>query len=175
MGDFERRRLSWSRRLPLASAMRPLTEEEMTTVLEKLFKYVGKKIERVVEHRDEPHCFRLQKNRVYYVREAIMRKATSVARKNLASLGTQIGKFTQNNTFRLTIHSLPLLAEFAQNKIWLKSQAEMSFLYGNNILKSGLGRITEDTERNSGLVVFNMNDVPLGFAASARSTAECRK
>ena len=43
----------------------------------------------------------------------------------------------------------------------MKSSAEQQFLYGNNITKSGLGRITENTERNQGVVVLSMNDIPL--------------
>ena len=41
--------------------------------------------------------------------------------------------------------------------------------------KSGMGKITEDCERNSGIIVLNMSDVPLGFGTSARNTHECRK
>ena len=59
-------------------------------------------------------------------------------------------------------------------QVWLKPQAEQSYLYGNNVNKSGLGRISEDLERNQGVLVLNMEDVPLGFGTFARSTAECR-
>ena len=48
-------------------------------VLEKLFKYVGKGIKNVVEPKDEPHCFRLHNNRIFYVREDLMRRATNVS------------------------------------------------------------------------------------------------
>lgn len=37
----------------------------------------------------------------------------------------------------------------------------MPFLYGNHVVKAHLGRITEDTPEHQGVVVFNMNDVPL--------------
>lgn len=30
-------------------------------------------------------------------------------------------------------------------QVWVKPSAEQSFLYGNHVLKAGLGRITEDT------------------------------
>ena len=33
-------------------------------------------------------------------------------------------------------------------QVWVKPGAEMSFLYGNHVLKSGLGRITENTAQN---------------------------
>ena len=51
----------------------------------------------------------------------------------------------------------------------------MQFLYGNHVLKSGLGRITESTPTNTGVVVYSMADIPLGFGVSARSTQDCRK
>lgn len=51
----------------------------------------------------------------------------------------------------------------------------MSFLYGNHVLKSGLARITEDTPSNSGVVVYNMSDVPIGLGTCVKSTDECRK
>lgn len=59
--------------------------------------------------------------------------------------------------------------------MWLKPAAEQSFLYGNHVLKAGLGRITEDTPQYQGVVVLSMSDVPLGFGVAAKSTAECRK
>ena len=58
--------------------MRPLTEEETKMVFEKLYKFIGKNIKLLIDRPDEPHCFRLQKNRVFYVREALMKKATNV-------------------------------------------------------------------------------------------------
>lgn len=61
-----------------SSSMRPLTEEETKQVFEKLYKFIGKNIKNLVDRPDEPHCFRLQKNRVYYVRESLMKKATNV-------------------------------------------------------------------------------------------------
>lgn len=51
----------------------------------------------------------------------------------------------------------------------------MQYLYGNHVLKSGLGRITESTAANSGVVVLSMSDVPLGFGVAAKSTHDCRK
>jgi 60S ribosome subunit biogenesis protein NIP7 len=38
----------------------------------------------------------------------------------------------------------------------------MSFLYGNHITKAALARITQNTPQYQGVVVYNMNDVPLG-------------
>jgi len=38
---------------------------------------------------------------------------------------------------------------------------EQQFLYGHHVLKSGLGRITENTPRYQGVIVLSMSDVPL--------------
>ena len=97
-----------------------------------------------------------------------MRKATNISRKQLLHLGICIGKFTHSNKFHLVITALDVLAPYAkvltfpffhiltlisivcvsgitilylQYKIWLKPSAEQQYVYGNNILKSGLGRI----------------------------------
>lgn len=59
--------------------------------------------------------------------------------------------------------------------MWLKPTSEMSFLYGNHVLKGGLGRITENINSGDGVVVFSMTDVPLGFGIAAKSTTDCRK
>ena len=48
-----------------------------------------------------------------------------------------------------------------QSKIWMKPAGEQSFLYGNHILKSGLGRITENTPQYQGVILYSMNDLPL--------------
>jgi 60S ribosome subunit biogenesis protein NIP7 len=125
--------------------MRPLTEEETRIFFEKLSKYIGRNIRLLLERKDEPYCFRLQKDRVYYVSEQLMRWATNIPRDNLVSLGTCFGKFTKSGRFRLHITALDYLAPYALYRVWVKPGAEMSFLYGNHILKSGLGRITENT------------------------------
>lgn len=155
--------------------MRPLTEEETTQVFEKLAKFIGPNIKQLIDTAEGNYCFRLQKDRVYYVSEGTMRIATCVARENLASLGVCFGKFTHHKNFHLHINCLDYLGKYARHKVWVKPSSEMSFLYGNHILKTGLGRITENTEHGAGVVVYNMADIPLGFGVAARSTIECRK
>lgn len=57
------------------------------------------------------------------------------------------------------------------HQVWIKPAGELPFLYGNHVVKAHLGRITEDTPEHQGVVVFSMADIPLGFGATARSTA----
>lgn len=47
-------------------------------MFEKLFKYIGKSIKALIERKDESYVLRLHKNRVFYVRESLMRRATNV-------------------------------------------------------------------------------------------------
>lgn len=154
--------------------MRPLTEEETKTLFEKLAKYIGENIKLLIDRPDGVYCFRLHRDRVYYVSEDIMKRATNVCRENLISFGVCFGKFTKTRKFRLHVTALDYLAPYAKYKVWVKPGAEQSFLYGNHILKSGLGRITEGTPKYQGIVLYSMNDIPLGFGVAAKSTAECR-
>ena len=180
----------------ISETMRPLTEEETKVLFEKLNKYIGDNIKLLLDRGDGAYCFRLHKDRVYYVSEKIMRQvfiyvkrrsnltlfsklgiiyqAANVARENLVSLGTCFGKFTKTRKFRLHITALAFLAPYAQHKIWVKAGAEQQFLYGHHVMKSGLGRITENTPKYQGVIVYSMKDLPLGFGVAAKATGECR-
>lgn len=69
-------------------------------------------------------------------------------------------------------------------KVWVKPSAEMTFLYGNHITKGGwieriywllgLARISESVPQYGGVIVYNMNNVALGFGVTAKSTEEIR-
>eukprot|EP00960_Hanusia_phi_P045358 757182-Hanusia_phi.AAC.2 len=155
--------------------MRGLTEEETKIVFEKLSTYIGRNIKHLIDRPDEEYCFRLQKERVYYLSVALASKAQHADKKLLVHMGTCFGKFTKSMKFRLHVTALDYLAQFAKYKVWVKPSSELSFVYGNNVLKAGLGRITENTPQHQGVVVYSMSDIPLGFGVTARSTQDCRK
>lgn len=77
---------------------------------------IGRNIKHLIERSDEDYCFRLHKDRVFYVSDAIMRRATNVDKKALVSLGTCFGKFTKTSKFRLHITALDYLAQYAKYK-----------------------------------------------------------
>ncbi|KAL0206948.1 hypothetical protein P9112_012659 [Eukaryota sp. TZLM1-RC] len=155
--------------------MRPLSEDETRTMFEKLAKYIGENLKHLIERSDGMYCFRLHENRVYYFNESLLKASASINRKQLLSIGTCIGKFTHSGRFNLVITCLEYIAPHALHKVWVKPSSELSYLYGNNVLKSGLGRITENTPKYAGVVIFSMSDIPLGFGVAARSTIECRR
>ena len=154
--------------------MRPLSDEENRLVFEKLAKYIGGKLKLMIERDDKTYVFRLHRTRVFYCDEELIKYAGHFEKKKLVSVGTCIGKFTKTGKFRLAITALEYLAKFAKYTVWLKPSGEQSFLYGNHILKTHIARITEDTPGNSGIVVKNINDVPIGFGTTAKSTLQIK-
>lgn len=76
----------------------------------------GKNLVHLIDRSDEPHCFRLHKDRVFYAPESSMKLAISVARPNLVSLGTCFGKFSKSGKFKLHVTSLDYLAQYAKYK-----------------------------------------------------------
>lgn len=135
---------------------------------------IGENVRQLIDRPDGKYCFRLLKDRVYYVSEAMMKLAGNVPREELVSMGTCFGKFTKSGKFRLHITCLEYLSQHAKYKVWVKPSSEMSFLYGNHVPKSGLGRITEATPQYAGVVVYNMSNVALGFGVAAQSTERAR-
>ncbi|KAK4561642.1 ribosome biosynthesis protein nip7 [Recurvomyces mirabilis] len=166
--------------------MRPLTDTETKTLFTKLANYTGRSLNNLLtdtapststgaNSTPDRYVFRIQKDRVYYVRESLANLATSIARDNLLSLGTCLGKFTKTGKFRLHITALDVLAPHARYKVWVKANGEMPFLYGGHVVKAHVGRWSEDVPEHQGVVVMSMNDTPLGFGVTARSTAEARR
>jgi 60S ribosome subunit biogenesis protein NIP7 len=140
-----------------------------------LWRSIGRNLQLLLERKDGNYAFRLQKDRVYYMSEAVLKVATGVPRENLVSTGTCFGKFTHSGKFRLHVTALDYIAQFAKYKMWIKPSGEMNYLYGNNVLKAHLGRITENTPKHQGVVFYSMSDIPMGFGVSGQSTQECRK
>ncbi|XP_075571752.1 60S ribosome subunit biogenesis protein NIP7 homolog isoform X2 [Pelecanus crispus] len=94
--------------------MRPLTEAETRAVFEKLGKYIGENIQLLVDRPDGTYCFRLHRDRVYYLSEKLLKVAASIPRDSLVSLGTCFGKFTKTQKFRLSVTALDFLAPYAK-------------------------------------------------------------
>ncbi len=85
------------------------------------------------------------------------------------------GVFADSGTLQKDITALPILAQHARFRIWVKPNGEMPFLYGGNVVKAHVGRWSDDCPEHQGVVVYNMNDTPLGFGVSARSMAESKR
>ena len=96
--------------------------------------------------------------------ERVARKATNIPRRQLLALGVRMGHFThKKKAFQIDVTCLDLLSPLALHKVWIKSSAEMSFLYGHHISKQHVSRVTSDIPHYGGVIVYNTHDTPLGF------------
>lgn len=148
--------------------MRALTEEETHTLFRKLADYTGRSLTNLISEAppgvrasSDRYIFRLQRDRVYFAPESLVKLAETVPRENIMSVGTCVGKFTKSGKFRIHITALDIIAPYARYKIWVKPNGEMPFLYGGNIVKAHVGRWSEDCPHHQGVIVLNMNDTPL--------------
>ncbi|RLN43686.1 hypothetical protein BBJ28_00004008 [Nothophytophthora sp. Chile5] len=173
-GRFRLSKRKWSEQARSDLVLVLVGCDVIQTVFEKISKYIGRNVQHLVTRPDEKYCFRLHGNIVYYCSEKLMRQSTNVGTDELLSIGTAVGKLTKTKKFHLRITFLDYLAQYAKYKVWIKPNSEMSFLYGNNVVKSGLGRITEGTPQYAGVVVYSMNDIPLGFGIAAQATELCK-
>ena len=154
--------------------MRPLTEEETKTFFGKLAKFLGSNIKFLIDREDGDYVFRLHKDRVYYINSEVLKLASHIGKDELVGAGTCFGKFTKTQKFKLHITCLDFLAKYAKYKVWVKPNGEQTFLYGNHVLKGHLARITENTPSNTGVVIFSITDIPLGFGVCMKTTQQCR-
>jgi len=154
--------------------MRVLSEEETQQFFEKLAKFLGSNIKFLVDREDGEYVFRLHSSRVYYINSEVLKMASHVGKDELMSAGTIFGKFTKSGKFKLNITCLDYLAKYCKYKVWVKPNGEQTYLYGNHVLKGHLARITENTPSNTGVVVFSITDIPLGFGMCMKTTQQCR-
>lgn len=182
--------------------MRPLTEQELRTVLEKLTVYVGSSVKDLLTPTDssgkpDRWVFRLAQSRVYFVRLSLANLATSIARENLLSCGTclgessacaydfskteletnvcLLGRFTKSGKFRLHITALSVIAPIARHKLYLRPNGVMPFLYGGHAVKAHVARWSQECPEHSGVVVFDSEDMPLGFGIAAKAPAAAQR
>ncbi|CRG94864.1 large ribosomal subunit assembling protein, putative [Plasmodium gallinaceum] len=154
--------------------MRPLNDQETMIVFKKLAKFVGNNLLSMLSYNNEEYVFRLHKSNVYFVRADVAKQAESINKKSLISLGICLGKFTKANNFFIKITSISFLNEFCIHKIWLKESGEKNFLFGNNVLKSHLLKVSDNIKKGDGIIVLSGNDNPIGFGISTRNTQEIK-
>ena len=157
--------------------MRPLSDEELTLVFEKLKKYIGTNIKHLIEETDSdgPRVFRLIKKRVYLMTESMVKLCSVFAKEHILHGGVCLGQFSKTGKFRLGITSLGVVSKYAPTKVWLKTSGEQNFLYGNHVLKAHIARVSENALKYTGVVVLTLSNVPLGFGVMAKGSQEFKE
>lgn len=143
--------------------MRILKEEEERKVIDRLQYYVGDNMAELLS----TYKLRLNNQRVFLVTDELLKASSQLGRDQIISCGIILGKITKGENFRVTITALQTLHKYANHKVWIKTSAEMNFLYGNNALRSHIHKISESIPQNAGVFVYNVHDVPLGFGVMA--------
>lgn len=139
--------------------MRKLKQEEEQKVLERLNYYIGDNTQEILSQYE----LMLNNQRVFLVKKDILKASSQIGRDSIVMCGVILGKITKTNNFRITITALHTLHKYALHKVWIKTSAEMNFLYGNNALKSHIHKISENIPLNAGIFVYDSHDIPLGF------------
>lgn len=148
--------------------MRDLKKEEKDKILKKLSRFVGDNIDELLGQ----YVLQLHRQKVLLISPELKKQTSQIGRKELICAGIVLGKITKNNNFWVNVTSMHILERFALHKIWLKSSAEMNFLYGNNVIRSHMHKISGDVPKNSVVFVYNQNNTPLGFGVTAKSSAD---
>ncbi|KAI5173417.1 60S ribosome subunit biogenesis protein NIP7 [Pancytospora epiphaga] len=143
--------------------MRPLNGQEEEVVMNKLRVFIGDATRDLLEDK----VLRLNNQKVLLTTDAVLKATSQQKRKKIVIAGTVIGKFTKNNNFYITVTALHALHEHGLHKVWVKASAEMNFLYGNNVLRSHVQKVSEEIPMNAGVFVYNHANVPLGFGILA--------
>lgn len=78
------------------------------------FSSIGDNIKALLDRPDGIYCFRLNKDRIFYASERMIKLAATVGRDELISFGTCIGKLTKSKKFRLNVTALEFLAPYAK-------------------------------------------------------------
>ncbi len=157
--------------------MRPLTDEELTLLFEKLKKYIGTNIKHLIEETDSdgPRVFRMIKKRVYLMTESMVKLCSAIAKEHILHGGICLGQFSKTGKFRLGVTALGILTKYSSTKVWLKSSGEQNFLYGNHVLKAHIARISENALKYTGVIIMTLSNVPLGFGVMAKSSQEFKE
>ncbi|CAH8529377.1 unnamed protein product [Heterobilharzia americana] len=151
--------------------MRDLKEEEFKKVVSKIQNYI-KDVDELLNRSDDKYNFYLHRGRVFYCRTSLAKHAATVKKKHLLSFGTCIGRFSKTEKFKIHITALDFLAPYAKHRVWLKTPSEQQFLYGQNVVRSGLAKMSDNTPQYAGVVVMNMSDMPIGFGVAAKSSLQ---
>lgn len=149
--------------------MRELTADEHAKVETKLRVYIGNNVESLL---NPLYALVLNKQKVYYARKELLKKATAIPKKSLMGVGTCLGRFTKSDNFWLKITCLHLLGLYSVNKVKVKPSAEMNLLYGNHVQRAHLCTFAPDIRKNAGVLLTSSYSIPLGFGVMSKSTSE---
>lgn len=151
--------------------MRKITETEQKKITSKLSKIFDISNSSFLK---EKNLYYHNKN-IFIIPPNIYKNISTFPKNKIKFCGKHLGKFTRSENFYLKISCLNLLKDFINKKIWIKYSAENNFLYGNNVLKSHVFKVSENINKNEIVFLFNQNDLLLGFGITTRNYCDFEK
>ncbi|KAF7703920.1 60S ribosome subunit biogenesis protein nip7 [Cucumispora dikerogammari] len=150
--------------------MREINQTEQSKIFKKLTSFIGTSNINTLFTENKDTKLMLHNKNIYLLKTAMLKHLSCVPNESLHHAGLLIGKLTKTNNFFLHVSSLSYLSKYCLNKVWIKKSAEMNVLYGNNIIKSHIFKISDQLEVNAFVVIFNSEDVILGFGVTTRDS-----
>lgn len=77
-------------------------------------------------------------------------------------LGIYIARYFRNH-YELSLESLKLVAPYTDKKIWINENGEKFFIYGRDIFKNSIAKISPNVKTNEKIIVLNLKNEPLGI------------
>ena len=157
--------------------MRPLTDEEMKLVFQKLKKFLGQNIQTMMDDKSSEAMiiFRIIGKKVYLLNDQLVKYSSVFAKEKTLHVGSYLGQISKKGKFRLGITALSILTKYTTTKVWLKNSGEQNFLYGNHVLAAHVARISDNATKYSGVITYTLSNIPLGFGVMAKSQHELKQ
>ena len=148
--------------------MRDITQKEAEKIHRKLISFIG---EVNLSHFISTNSLKLHNQNIYLVSATLLKAISNIPKPNIHHIGLMIGRITKTGNFYLHCSALKEMDRWCIHKVWVKKSAEMNVLYGNNILKSHISKISDDLKANTSLIIYNEADVILGFGITTKDSA----
>ncbi|AEA38983.1 ribosome biogenesis protein (nucleomorph) [Cryptomonas paramecium] len=154
--------------------MRVLKKDEMRILFTKIVKFQKNFFFMFVKNCIKIFfSFRIIKRKVFFVRNTVMCRGVLFYKKNLMSLGTCIGNFNRFDCFYFFVTALNFLNSLSNfNFVIIKNFEENSFIKGKHLKKFQLSSITRQLSSNDGVLVFNENNLLLGFGEIVKNFSQ---
>ena len=141
-------------------------------MFEKLARFIGDSAKVLLLRKDEEYVFRVIGSRVFYLPLRIEKLAQAIGQAQLLHAGVFVGKLTHGGNFHLCLPALPLLEQFAPFRVYLSKTAEAAFVYGNDVMRAQIAKITDGVPENAGVLVCDMDGNGLGFGTTTKSSVD---
>lgn len=147
--------------------MRIINSTEQIKIFKKLASFIGD--HNITSFLNNRKVY-LHNQSIYLINKNILKCISTIPKNEILHMGLMLGKLTKTQNFYLHVSSLNSLSKYCLNKVWIKKSAEMNVLYGNNIQKAHIFKISDELLVNSSVIIYNQDDIILGFGITSKDS-----